>query len=203
MEVCCVVGAGNCTNFDYIKNKNDLIIAADGGFEHLMHHNLRPDVAIGDFDSLGYIPEDVEIIKLPAEKDVTDMVAAVDIGIERGYKIFYIYGACGGRIDHTLSNLQLAASIAEKGMKVIIRDGKTVITAIHNECVNFEASYSGYISVFSHSDISTGVTLKGLKYTLENAELSNKNPLGVSNEFIGEEAEISVKNGTLLIVYYL
>ena len=201
MNICCIVGAGDCPEFDFKKNDGDLIIAADGGFRHLLDYGIKPDVAIGDFDSLGYIPDDIEIIKLPAEKDVTDMVAAVETGIKKGYKTFYIYGGCGGRIDHTISNLQLSASVAEKGLKVFIRDGKTVISAIHNESLVFDSTYIGYFSVFSHSDISKGVTIKGLKYLLENAELSCTNPLGVSNEFIGEEAEITVENGTLIIVY--
>lgn len=201
MGICCIVGAGECPDFDFQKHKEDLIIAADGGYNHLLKYNIKPDIAIGDFDSLGYVPNDIQTVKLPAEKDVTDMSAAVDIGIERGYKTFYIYGGCGGRIDHTISNLQLAASVAEKGMKLFIRDGKTVITAIHNKKIYLDKTNTGYISLFSHSDVCSGVTVRGLKYTLENAELNNTVPLGVSNEFIGEEAEISVQNGTLLIVY--
>lgn len=201
MKACCIVGAGDFSNFDFIKKENDLIIAADGGYKHLRNIGVQPDIAVGDFDSLGFTPNDVDTIVLPVKKDITDMKAAIDIGIEKGYESFYIYGGCGGRTDHTLSNIQLAASVAEMGFKIFIVDGKTIITAIHNSKFALDSTHKGYISVFSHSDISKGVTLKGLKYTLENADITNSFPLGVSNEFIGIESEISVENGTLIIVY--
>ncbi len=201
MKICCIVGAGECNEFDFIKGKDDLLIAADGGYEHLKKFGIRPDMAIGDFDSLGFVPDDIEIIKLPVEKDVTDMKAAVDIGIARGYKTFYIYGGCGGRIDHTISNIQLAASLAGAGIKAFIRDAKNVIVAVRNDKIELDASLKGYISVFAHSDLCEGVSIKGLKYTAENAKFSNTFPLGVSNEFINQKAEISVKNGTLIVVY--
>lgn len=201
MKTCCIVGAGDCPEFDFKKKEGDLIIAADGGYAHLKNFGIKPDITIGDFDSLGFTPDDTETVTLPAVKDVTDMNAAVDIGVKKGYKKFVIYGACGGRTDHTISNIQLLAFLAEKGMECYIRDGKTVITAINNKNIRFDASNKGYISVFAHSDICRGVYIKGLKYCLENAELSNVFSLGVSNEFIGKEAEISVKSGTLIIIY--
>ncbi len=201
MSVCCIVGAGDCPIFDFKKNAGDLIIAADGGYDHLVKCNIVPDIVIGDFDSLGYIPDDTKVIRLPVEKDITDMLAAINIGIEKGYRIFYIYGGCGGRIDHTMSNLQLAASIAEKGMEIFIKEGNSVITAVHNNKVVIDEKSKGCISIISHSDVSTGVTFKGLKYPLTNAKLTNTFPLGVSNVLVGDKAEISVENGTLIIFY--
>ncbi|MBR3779890.1 MAG: thiamine diphosphokinase [Clostridia bacterium] len=201
MGVCYIVGAGDCTELSINKNKDDLIIAADGGYRYLINANISPDLIIGDFDSLGDIPDGENVIRLNPVKDITDMDAAMQIGIEKGYSEFHIYGACGGRIDHTLANIQLVASAASKDMKAFIHDGKTVITALCNESIKFTNDYKGYISVFSHSDECTGVTLKGLKYPLENAVLSNKFPLGVSNEFIGCESEISIANGILILVY--
>lgn len=199
--VCYIVGAGDCTELSINKNKDDLIIAADGGYRYLINANISPDLIIGDFDSLGDIPDGENVIRLNPVKDITDMDAAMQIGIEKGYSEFHIYGACGGRIDHTLANIQLVASAASKDMKAFIHDGKTVITTLCNESIKFTNDYKGYISVFSHSDECTGVTLKGLKYPLENAVLSNKFPLGVSNEFIGCESEISIANGILILVY--
>ncbi len=201
MGVCYIVGAGECKFLDFLPESDDLVIAADGGYTYLKKANITPDIIIGDFDSIGEIPDAENIIKLNPVKDITDMDAAVKLGIDRGYTEFYLYGACGGRIDHTIANIQLVASLAEKELKAYIHSGSTVITAIHNEALEFDSSYSGYISVFSHSDKCMGVYLRGLKYTLENAELSNKFPLGVSNEFIGTESEISVNKGTAIIIY--
>lgn len=201
MGVCYIVGAGECEFLDFLPESDDWVIAADGGYTYLKKANITPDIIIGDFDSLGEIPDAENIIKLNPVKDITDMDAAVKLGIDRGYTEFHLYGACGGRIDHTIANIQLVASLAEKEFKAYIHSGSTVITAIHNKSLEFDSSYSGYISVFSHSDKCIGVYLRGLKYTLENAELSNNFPLGVSNEFIGTESEISVKTGTAIIIY--
>lgn len=200
MSVCCIVGAGDCDSFDFKKQEGDIIIAADGGYNHLKKFNISPDIVIGDFDSLGYIPDNISFIKLPKEKDVTDMYAAAEMGIDRGYKEFLIYGACGGRLEHTISNIQLAAMLADKGKKCVIKDCKTKIIAVRNGTIEFDDTNKGYISVFSHSDKCSGVTIKGLKYVLENTTLTNVFPIGVSNEFIGEKSSVTVDNGTLIII---
>ncbi len=201
MGVCYIVGAGDCPKLNINKNIGDFIIAADGGLEYLEKADIAPDIIIGDFDSLGKIPSGDNVIKLNPVKDITDMNAAVDIGIERGYTEFHIYGACGGRMDHTLANIQLAASLASENIKAFIHDGETVITAVCNGSMSFSDEYKGYISVFAHSDECKGIYLKGFKYTLENGTLSNLFPLGVSNEFIGKESEIIVGQGVAILIY--
>lgn len=201
MGVCYIVGAGDCPKLNIKKDIDDLIIAADGGYKYLEEYGISPDIVIGDFDSLGIVPCGDNVIKLNPVKDITDMHAAVDIGIEKGYSEFHIYGACGGRIDHTLANIQLVASLASRKMKAFIHDGETVITAISNGSISFSAEYKGYISVFAHSDECSGIYLNGLKYTLENGTLKNIFPLGVSNEFTGCRSEIVIGHGTAIVVY--
>ncbi len=201
MSVCHIVGAGECRQLELKAESGDLIIAADGGYKHLESEKIKPHIIIGDFDSLSDIPPCNEVIKLNPVKDVTDMYAAVEVGIDRGFNKFYLYGAMGGRFDHSLANIQLVASLAQNKIKAFIFDGKTVITALHNESAEFDSSHSGYISIFAHSDECRGVTLNGLKYPLENAVLKNTFPLGVSNEFLGKESEITVENGTAIIIY--
>ncbi len=201
MGVCYIVGAGECSFLDIKKDSDDLIIAADGGYKYLLEAKTEPDIIIGDFDSLGDIPEGTNVIKLNPVKDITDMHAAVETGIEREYKEFHIFGACGGRLDHTLANIQLIASLAERKINAFIHDSETVITAVCNDKICFPKKFKGYVSVFSHSDKCTEVYIKGLKYTLDNATLTNVFPLGVSNEFIGCESEIIIGNGTAIIIY--
>lgn len=203
MSICYIVGAGECKKLDFTKKDGDIVIAADGGYKYLQQAGIKPDIVIGDFDSLGKAPEGEKIIRLKPEKDVTDTYAAVSEGIKCGYSRFNIYGASGGRIEHTLANIQLIASLAEKNMQASIFDGSTVITAVTAKTSRFDSAYNGYISIFAHSDKCTGVCLRGLKYPLENAELSNLFPLGVSNEFLGVESEIVIGNGTAIIVYSL
>lgn len=201
MSICYIVGAGECSDLRIEKEKNDFIIAADGGYRYLLSANIKPDIVIGDFDSLDKIPQCENIIKLNPVKDITDMNAAVDIGIEKGYSEFVIYGALGGRFDHSLANIQLIAHLSQNGKKAKICDGKTVITAVTDGKISLDSSYKGYISVFSHSDVCENVSISGLKYTLENATLKNMFPLGVSNEFTGADSEIVIGKGTAIIVY--
>ncbi|MDY6016505.1 MAG: thiamine diphosphokinase [Oscillospiraceae bacterium] len=203
MKSCHIVGAGECNELIIKKESGDLIIAADGGYAYLEKAGIKPDIAIGDFDSLNFSPVCEKVIKLNPIKDITDMYAAVNVGIEEGYSCFHLYGATGGRIDHTIANIQLIASLAQNKMKAFIHDGNTVITAICNDSLEFSTENKGYISVFSHSEKCSGVYLKGLKYMLENAELTNTFPLGVSNEFIGEKSEIIIGNGTAIVTYSL
>ena len=203
MKSCHIVGAGECNELIIKKESGDLIIAADGGYAYLEKAGIKPDIAIGDFDSLNFSPVCEKVIKLNPIKDITDMYAAVNVGIEEGYSCFHLYGATGGRIDHTIANIQLIASLAQNKLKAFIHDGNTVITAVCNDSLEFSTENKGYISVFSHSEKCSGVFHKGLKYTLENAELTNTFPLGVSNEFIGEKSEIIIDNGTAIVTYSL
>lgn len=199
-KICHITGGGTDCGLPFTPRTEDLVIAADAGFRTLEHHGISADYIIGDFDSLSYIPQIPNVTVLSPEKDVTDMSAAVAIGIEKGYDLFYLYGGTGGRIDHTIANLQLLADLAARGKQGFLFDESGVITAIQNAKLCFGEILAGYISVFSHSEQAMGVSLKGLKYELEDAILKNTFPLGVSNEFIGKQSSITVENGTLLIV---
>lgn len=201
MSVCYVVGAGECRSLPIKKYNGDLIIAADGGLKYLENAGLSADIAIGDFDSLGHTPCGENVIRLKPEKDVTDMYAAVEEGMRRGYENFEIFGATGGRLDHTLANIQLAAFLAKKNLSHRIHGDGYSIVAVDNSSISFDSSFSGYISVFAHSDVCMGVTIEGLKYELNDGRLTNTFSLGVSNEFIGKESRISVEKGILIIIY--
>ncbi len=201
MGICYVVGAGDCPMLDFNKKDDDFVIAADGGCVYLEQRGIVPDLIIGDFDSMESVPSGDNVIRLNPIKDITDMDAAVKAGLERGFSEFHLYGACGGRIDHTLANIQLAASLAQKQKKAFIFSGSQVITAVCNGSLCFDSSYKGYVSVFSHSEKCEGVYLKGLKYPLENAVLTSSFPLGVSNEFLGVESEIIIGRGTAIVVF--
>ncbi len=199
--ICYVVGAGENYGLDFCRTADDFVIAADAGLCYLEELDRKADLVIGDFDTMKYIPEHENVIALSAQKDDTDMLAAVREGIARGYGSFHIYCGTGGRIDHTLANLQVLAYLSENGMRGFLFDQDNLITAITNSRLAFEKIPYGYISVFSYSPKSEGVTLRGLKYELQNAVLTNVFPLGVSNEFINRESVISVADGTLFIVF--
>jgi len=200
-KTCVIVGAGNFSSAEYHPPVGAFVIAADGGWTHLRGMCIIPDLLLGDFDSLDIVPEGIPILRVPKEKDDTDTLLAVKWGIERGYDRFLLYGGLGGpRFDHSLANIQTLAYIAEHGGRGFLIGENTVATIIKDRLA-FSSTFTGPISMFSHGDRAAGVTLRGLKYPLENAALTNTMPLGVSNEFIGCDSAVTVESGMLTVVW--
>jgi len=205
MGCCYIVGAAPANDVHIEIKKDDYVIAADGGYDILCNIGITPDLIVGDFDSTDLKERianlDVKTIQFPSEKDDTDMALAVRYGRERGYKRFVIYGALGGRIDHTLANIQLLASLLKEGLEVELIGDAEIITGVSNGTISFSEEKKGVVSVFSHSDVSLGVTIEGLKYEVHDISLANTFALGVSNEFVGKKSVVKVTDGTLIIVY--
>ena len=199
--ICYIVGAGEDYGLDFVPRAEDLVIAADGGYRALQRAGLHPDLVVGDFDSLGVAPEEKQVVTLPKVKDVTDTWAAIRLGEERGYREFRLYGCTGGRIEHTLANLQTVADVTAKGEICRLYDKNQVVFGISGgTTLEFGPEKHGFVSLFAHTDRCTGVTLRGLKYTLENGELGNCFPLGVSNEFLGVPSSVTIGTGLALLV---
>lgn len=201
MKKCYIVGGGENYGITFKKEPEDYVIAADAGYRHLEKVGIEADMVVGDFDSLGTIPDHPNLVKLNPVKDVTDTWEAVRLGMEKGYSEFHLFACTGGRIDHTIANVQLLSNLAESGACGYLYDKDSVLTVIKDSSLSFDASKKGYLSVFSLSNECKGVTLKGLKYELTDNILSNTFPLGVSNEFTGKESVISVKEGSMLVVF--
>jgi thiamine pyrophosphokinase len=209
MEKCVIVGAGECSPQslrELLKlNENDMCIAADGGLDYLLQAGISPQLVIGDMDSLSdserLKPYDTRLY--PPEKDDTDMLLAIKEGLNRGYKYFEIYGALGGRLDHTFANLQCMEYLINNGAKGrLIGDKGCLVVMLKGEDITFKATNhqkGQRISIFSYGREAHGVTIKGLKYTANNITLKSDFPIGVSNEFIGEDAYIKVNEGILMI----
>lgn len=202
-NICYIVGAMSLTpDLRPYPMPGDYVIAADRGFDSLMAYGVNPDLAVGDFDSLGHRPNHPNVIQLPAEKDDTDMVYALRKGLELGYRRFILLGGVGGRLEHTLGNLQLLDWLASQGAQGFLVGEKTAATCIRDgRTVDFPLSMSGYLSVLCNSGRAEGVTLAGLKYPLDDDTLTGDFPLGVSNQFLGEPAQVSVKKGSLLLIW--
>ena len=182
----------------------DYVIAADRGYDSLMAYGVVPDLAVGDFDSLGYQPDHPNVIQLPVEKDDTDMVFALRKGLELGYRRFLLLGGVGGRLEHTLANLQLLDWLTGQGGQGFLAGEKTVATAIRGPAsLTFPAAMSGYLSAFCNSGTAEGVTLENLKFPLEHSTLTSSFPLGVSNHILEPRARITVRDGALLVGWEL
>lgn len=200
-RICYIFGSMRIEKETFESTAIDLVIAADGGYDNLKRIGIIPDLIIGDFDSIETIPQGKNVVRLPKEKDDTDTLYAVKLGLEKCYKRFVIYGGIGGRLDHTIANIQTLAYIAQQGARGFLVGEGNVITAIKNSKIVFSSDKKGIISVFCNGDKATGVYLTGLKYPLVNYTLASFIPLGVSNEFIGQESSVTVENGTLIVMW--
>lgn len=188
----------------------DFCIAADGGITHCRSVQLEPDLIIGDFDSVSG-KEKMDMISekeafpdrfctLPTEKDDTDMLAAIREGLKRGYRKFEIYGSQGGRLSHTIANIQCLSFLRDHGAEGILAEKNSRVFLIREETAVMPEDWQGYMSLFSYGKQAEGVTIRNLKYELENAVLTEGFPIGVSNEFIGKAASVTVEKGTLLAI---
>ena len=198
---------GNCVIFcagefhGLAEPVSGLCIAADGGLGHLEALAVTPDVILGDFDSLGYIPQSSKVF--PVEKDDTDAMLAVRHGLELGCTRFVLYGALEGpRLDHTVANFQTLQFLADRGVQGYLVGKDTVVTVIKNGSLTLPAMADGIVSVFCMGKDARGVTIRGLQYGLEDGTLTAGFPLGVSNHLMGKEATICVEDGSLLIFYH-
>ena len=180
--------------------EEDYILAADGGLRHLEKLQLRPDGIIGDFDSLGYIPDRAQVF--PVEKDDTDAMLAARKGLELGFKEFLFYGSLEGpRLDHTISNFQTLQFLRDRGAIGYLIGKDYLVTVIGEETLEFPACAEGILSLFCLGPDAEGITLENLYYPLSNGKLTSGFPLGVSNHFTGKAARVTVKKGSLLALW--
>lgn len=204
MNRCYIVGAAPCDDNIPIPDESDYVIAADKGYSTLLNMGITPDLTVGDFDSLGFVPKVENIDIHPSVKDLTDISIALDRAVEMGYHDIYVFGALGGsRIEHTIANLQLAASMEKLGISVRMFGVGYAAQAVSNRRLEFDGSEKGFISVFAHGALAKGVTLNGLKYPLKDHTLSSDVPLGVSNEFLGVPSFVEVTDGTVIVIWQI
>ena len=200
---CFVFGAGPFYGLAHAPAPQDYIIAADGGYEHCLAAGLRPHLLLGDFDSLSALPSQETIQKYPVEKDDTDTMLALKTGLSLGFHTFHIYGGTGGRMDHTIANLQALSYLAHEGAQGFLYDEGFVFTALRNGALSLPARSQGIFSLFCLGPDAHGVSIRGGQYPLENGTLTASFPLGVSNHFQGQPVEIQVKDGCLLVGWEL
>ena len=180
----------------------DLTLCADGGYDAAVRYGIRPDLVIGDFDSM---PADhvqgVPRITLPVHKDDTDMVVCLEEGRRRGYSSFRIAGCLGGRLDHTISNLQCLYDCALRGEDAWMCDGPNLVSVLLPGKYTLPRMEGYKFSLLSYTPEVTGLTLHGTEWELDDATLTNRYPLGVSNEIVAPWAEFSFADGVLMVLY--
>ena len=180
--------------------KDDFVIAADGGLAHVEKLGIIPNGILGDFDSLGYTPEGSTVF--PVEKDDTDAMLAVRKGLELGYREFILYGSLDGpRLDHTVANFQTLQFLSDHDAYGYLVGKDYLVTTLKDGILRFSNHCTGIFSVFCMGKDAEGVTIQGGKYDAQNVTLSAGFPLGVSNHFEGNEVTIRVEKGSLLILW--
>ena len=200
MKKCVIFCAAGFDGLAAPIENNDIVIAADGGLLHTQRLGITPDVILGDFDSLGFVPEGANVF--PVEKDDTDAMLAVRRGLAMGCREFLLYGSLDGkRLDHTVANFQTLQFLADHGAVGYLIGADHMVTVLKNGTLSFPPDADGILSVFCLGADATGVNIEGLQYILKDGTLSAGFPLGVSNHFIGTSARISVKQGSLLLIW--
>lgn len=198
----CVIFTGGDADLSLISSENfaaDFVIAADCGMKKAIAENITPNLLVGDFDSMA-IPAQfagLPVYRMPAEKDETDTMTAIDQAIRAGCTDILLVGGTGGRLDHTISNVLLLESLRSRGVFVTMTDGRSTVRFLRDETVRLPRRGFRYFSLFALDECT--VTLRGAKYPLEDAVLRRTLPYAVSNEIVGDEAEISVRGGVLLL----
>ncbi len=183
-----------------VPEKDDLTIAADSGWHNAKALGVTPKILVGDFDSVGTLPEAEEVFALPPEKDRTDTQMAVDLALSRGARDLVIIGGLSGRLDHTLSNIGILSYLHQNKCHGILTDGKNRVRYIKNGGAILPRSNFDYFGIIALSGKVKGVTLDGCKYPLKKATLQRLCQYAVSNEIHGNCALVEVGKGEVLVV---
>jgi thiamine pyrophosphokinase len=180
---------------------DDIKIAADSGYENAIALGEKPDILLGDFDSISVRPDkDIETVEVPSEKDFTDTQLAIETAVRKGADDIVIIGGLSGRLDHTLSNLSALEDLWSKRIHAVATDGFNRVRYIDSSSALITRSHYKYLSVIAVSDVLKGVDIEGCKYPLKNAKISRSFQFAVSNEITGNCALIAIRKGKAFIV---
>jgi thiamine pyrophosphokinase len=183
----------------------DLVIAADSGLAHARALGVHVDLVIGDLDSVdpteldAAVADGTVVERHPAAKDATDLELALDAALDRGATAVHVVGVGGGRLDHFLGNVLLLASPRYAHVRVDARIGDAFVTVVH-ERVELTGAPGGLCSLLPLGGPASGVLTDGLRFPLRGEMLPPGTTRGVSNEFLGTHATVSLDDGVLLAV---
>ena len=206
MKRCFIFAAGSFYGLrERPGDPGDFVIAADAGYRACLEACVRPDLLIGDFDSMEPPADFARVRRLPVEKDDTDTLAAIRAGLEEGCTDFLIYGGTGGkRLDHTLANLQSLLFLRRRGARGFLFDNDFVWTVIEDEELTVEKTVEwGLFSAFCLGERAEGVFEEGFQYPLRDAVLTPDFPVGVSNHILEPKARVRVRKGALAVGWEL
>lgn len=206
--VICTGGALGAWALDYLQ-PHDLLIGADRGASFLVSHGFKPEISIGDFDSVSrhelesvYSNSRKVIACDPVDKDFTDTEMAFRLALDMQPKEIVMLGALGTRFDHSLANVQLLSLAAERGIHACIADEHNWIRVITSAAAAITIERGGFpnVSLLPLSERVAGITLTGFQYPLHEAALAIGQSLGISNALTADTGTVQIKDGRLLII---
>lgn len=206
--IAAVICNGYVENYAYIRrylDRAEFIVCADGGAVHMKKMGVNPHVLVGDFDSISpgdldyYRNAGVEVIDFPKEKDLTDAEIAANLAMDRGAATILLLGGWGTRMDHSLANAFMLKKMLDRGVQGVIANEYNEMTVIKDRIV-LDRIKDFKVTLLPLSERVEGVTTKGLYYPLDNATITMGSTWGVSNEFISDTAEVTIKKGLLLVI---
>ena len=203
---CVIIGASpekDLSFYNGLIKPGDTVVCADGGYKKAALCGIRPDAIIGDFDSAPP-PDDAgcEIIRLPEKKDDTDTMFCIKEFGRRGFKDFILLGMTGGRSDHTLANYSALLYLSKRGMRGCITDESSCCYVLNETELEVTGKKGSGFGIFPFGCGDCTVTLRGFLYEVEEYVLSADMPIGVSNTIVSDRAEVSVSEGSALVMIY-
>jgi len=196
-----IISGGKVTDYAYIKthiSATDTIICADNGYNHAVKMGLTPSIVLGDFDSIGDIPDDIPCLQYPTHKDLTDTEIAIEYALSKGFRELLLLAATGNRVDHSLTNILLLRSLLEQGIKAVLIDEYNIVM-ITDSLLHLHEAPGSIVSLIPLTDCQ-GVTTNNLEYPLHDAHMRVGTGFGVSNTMLEDKAKVSLKEGVLLVI---
>ena len=208
-----IVSGGRLEDVSFFRNRIDalerrLIIACDSGARHMVAAGVKPDILIGDMDSVpdaqreAFKRSGVNVIRHPARKDLTDTALALEHALAQKPRTIEIWGALGGRIDHALANIHLLirGKIAGIPVRLVDEYSEVIVASRENR---FDDAMGCLVSLLALTPVVEGITLEGFEYPLARENLTLSESRGISNIIIASPAFLRVDAGDLLVVRYL
>ncbi len=198
-----VFGGGEIFS-EYIEERpsdGDIVVCADSGYQNALNMGVKVDILVGDFDSLGEIPNEAcEVLQVPSEKNSTDTQLAVDIALERGANEIIIIASTSGRADHALSSLAILEMLWEKKIPCCIVNGQNRVRFLRDSGTILIRSRYKYFSVITLDKVAKKVSIDGAKYPLKNVNIDRNFQFAVSNEIVKNAALINVRRGSVYVI---
>lgn len=193
-----IIASGKIRDYEYISSfisEEDFIICADGGYNHAKNMNIKPDILIGDMDSVTDFMHDVEVLKYPTDKDFTDGELCIKYAKEKGIDELLLVGMTSERLDHTINNILMITSfpkakiVDENNEIYILKDNLTII-----------GKKGKTLSIIPVSGDLEGISTKGLLYSLNKENLLFASCKGNSNVITDDECEITAQKGMAIVI---